>query len=49
MNFYQDKKELFNAHYNIKVVLNNPIDPMFNLPEIGLCHVFKSSKDIKIL
>ena len=31
--FYQYKGELFNMHYHIKVVLHNPIDPMFNFPE----------------
>ncbi len=49
MNFYQEKKELFNTHFYIKVVLNNAIDSTFNLPEMFLYHAIKTSKDIKIL
>ncbi len=36
LNLYQDKKEFFDVHYNIRVVLKNPIDPMFNTPELFL-------------
>ncbi len=35
-------------HYRIRVVLNSPIDPMFNYPEIFLSNVIKTSKEIKI-
>jgi hypothetical protein len=28
-------------HYHIRVLLNNPIDPMFNFPEMFLTHVIK--------
>ncbi len=49
MTFYQDKNELHNTHYYIRVVLNNSIDPMFNLPEIFLSHVLKTNKENKFL
>jgi hypothetical protein len=37
-DLYKDKEEPFNMHYNIRVVLNNPIDPMFYFPVIFLTH-----------
>ncbi len=47
--FYQDKEELFKMHYHIKVVLHNPIDPMFNFPEIFFSSVIRTSDEIKLL
>jgi hypothetical protein len=49
INLYKNKKELFKKHYYIRVVLNNPINTIFNFPEIFLSNVIKTSKDIKIL
>jgi hypothetical protein len=49
MNSYQDKKELFEMHYNIRVVLNNPIVPIFDFPELCLTRVIRTSKEIKFL
>ena len=45
MTFYQDKRELFQMHYYIKVVLHNPIDPMFNFPEIFFSSVIRTSDE----
>jgi hypothetical protein len=42
------KKELFNTHYYIRVVLNNPIDPMFNFTEI-IYHMLYLSHIISIV
>jgi hypothetical protein len=47
--FYQDKKELFESHYFIKVVLNNPIDREYNFPELNLLHIIKSNNEINFL
>jgi hypothetical protein len=47
--FYQDKEELFKMHYHIKVVLHNPIDPMFNFPEIFFSSVIRTKDEIYIL
>ena len=47
--FYQDKKELFELHYYIKVVLNNPIDREYNFPELNLLHIIKSNNEINFL
>jgi hypothetical protein len=49
MIFYQDKRELYITHYYIKNVLNNPIDPILDSPEICLQHVIKTNKEIKHL
>ncbi len=49
MNLCQNEKELFNKHNYIRVVLNNPIDRIFNFPETFLSHVIKTSKEIKHL
>ncbi len=46
VTFRQDKEELLNTHYSIRVVLNNSIDPMLNLPEIFLSHVLKNRKNL---
>ncbi len=35
-------------HYNVRVVLNNPIDPRFNFPESYLAHVIRTSREINI-
>ena len=42
--FYQDKQELFQSHYYIKVVLNNPIEREYNFPELNLFHIIKTRK-----
>ena len=47
--FYQDKKELFESHYFIKVVLNNPIDREYNFPELNLLHIIKTNNEINFL
>jgi hypothetical protein len=48
MTFYQEKKELFSTHYYIKVLSNNPIDPMFNFPEVVLSHVLEKIKKLNL-
>jgi len=47
--FYKDKRELFESHYYIKVVLNNPIDREYNFPEIFFSHVIKTDREINFL
>ena len=47
--FYKDKRELFESHYYIKVVLNNPIDRQYNFPEIFFSSVIRTSDEIKLL
>ena len=47
--FYKDKRELFESHYYIKVVLNNPIDREFNFPVLNLLHIIKSKNIINFL
>ncbi len=43
------KGELFKMHYHIKVVLHNPIDPMFDFPEIFFSRVIRTNDEIKFL
>ncbi len=49
INLHKNKKERFKKYYYIRDVLNNPIDPIFNFPEIFLSIFLKASRDIEIL
>ena len=44
--YYQDKQELFQSHYYIKVVLNNPIERKYNFPELILFNILKQEKKL---
>jgi hypothetical protein len=33
LNLHKDSREFFRTYYHVRVVLNNPIDPMFNCIE----------------
>ena len=47
--FYQYKGELFKIHYHLKVVLHNPIDPIFNFPELLFSRVIRTNHEINFL
>ncbi len=39
INLYKDNRDLLKTHYHIRVVLKNPIDPMFNCTELVLTNI----------
>ncbi len=48
INLYQEKKQ-FRMHNYIRVVLNKPMDPKFNFPELYLENIIRTNKGIKFL
>ena len=49
INSYKNNKDLFRAHYYIKVVLNGPVDTCINCIELILTDVIKSDKEMTFL
>ncbi len=49
LNLYKDNKDLVKTHHHVRVVLNKPIDPMFNFTELVLTNVTRTDKEIEYL
>ena len=49
INSYKNNKDLFRAHYYVKVVLNGPVDTCINYTELILTDVIKSEKEMIFL
>ena len=46
---YYHNKENFNFYNHFKVVLNHPIDPMYNFPQKILTRVINTNEELKYL
>ena len=49
INSYKNNKDLFRAHYYVKVVLNGPVDTCINCIELILTDVIRSDKEMTFL
>jgi hypothetical protein len=49
INLFKDNRDLLKTHYHVKVVLNDPIDPIFNRTELVLSDDIRTDKEIEYL